>query len=212
MIFLSNKYIDLPDDFSEIESVYHLTMAEEESVAMLPAYVISIKPKDFFRYSRKVWIDKEHFLPLKSEVYDLLGKMVEQVVFTEIKIGNKLAFFDLGKEVKDASIKHLQQAELLSIDKADFVLQNLPLNYHVVFFTRMIREGSVEPAEHVLLSDGFSSVSVYKEAKDVDTQEGLQTLGSVKSFTQIINGFQITVLGEVPVKTVKFIAQGIKLK
>jgi len=40
----------------------------------------------------------------------------------------------------------------------------------------------------------------------------LQTLGSVKSFTQIIDNHQITVLGEVPVKTVKFIAQGIKLK
>jgi len=204
--------IDLPVEFSSIKSVYQLQALDEESVAMLPAYVVSIVPKDQYRYARKVWIDKASFLPLKSEVYDLSGATVEQVVFTEIQVGNKLAFVDVVEEVKDAKIKHLHQTELLPIDQAGFVLQNLPLNFQIVFFTKMNAKDAFQSVEHLLLSDGFSSVSVYREAKAKDTEEGLQTLGSVKSFTKIIDGFQITVLGEVPARTVQFIAQGIKLK
>lgn len=204
--------IDLPVDFSSVKPVYQLQALDEESVAMLPAYVVSIVPKDQYRYARKVWIDKASFLPLKSEVYDLSGATVEQVVFTEIQVGNKLAFVDVAEEVKGAKIKHLHQTELLPIDQAGFVVQNLPLNFQIVFFTKMDAKDVSQSVEHLLLSDGFSSVSVYREAKAKDTEEGMQTLGSVKSFTKIVDGFQITVLGEVPARTVKFIAQGIKLK
>jgi len=204
--------IDLPDDLSGLGAAYQLQIRDEESVVMLPVYVVSIVPKDQYRYERKIWIDKESFLPLKTEVYDLSGATVEQVVFTDIKVGEKSVFIDVAEDEKDAKVKHLHKNELLAIDQASFLVQNLPQNFQQVFFTRMNTDDAEQSVEHLLLSDGFSSVSVYKETKAKDAQEGLQTLGSVKSFTQIIDNHQITVLGEVPVKTVKFIAQGIKLK
>jgi len=204
--------IDLPDDLSGLGAAYQLQIRDEESVVMLPVYVVSIVPKDQYRYERKIWIDKESFLPLKTEVYDLSGATVEQVVFTDIKVGEKSVFIDVAEDEKDAKVKHLHKNELLAIDQASFLVQNLPQNFQQVFFTRMNTDDAEQSVEHLLLSDGFSSVSVYKETKAKDAQEGLQTLGSVKSFTQIIDDHQITVLGEVPVKTVKFIAQGIKLK
>jgi len=37
-------------------------------------------------------------------------------------------------------------------------------------------------------------------------------LGSVNSYTHIIDDFQITAMGEVPSAAVQFIAQGIKLR
>ena len=210
---VSNSFIiDLPEDFSAIKSVYQLRVLDDESVAMLPAHVISIEPKDEYRYKRKVWIDKQHFLPLKMEVYDLSGRTVEQVVFTDIHVGKQSNFIYVENKVQGARIRHLHQAKLLPINKAGFVLAKLPLNFNVVFFTRINNDDSGKPVEHVLLSDGFSLISVYREAKAKDTQTGLQTLGSVKSYTQIINGFQVTVMGEVPAKTVQYIAQGVKLK
>jgi len=204
--------IDLPDDLSGLGAAYQLQIRDEESVVMLPVYVVSIVPKDQYRYERKIWIDKESFLPLKTEVYDLSGATVEQVVFTDIKVGEKSVFIDVAEDEKDAKVKHLHKNELLAIDQASFLVQNLPQNFQQIFYTRMNTDDAEQSVEHLLLSDGFSSVSVYKETKAKDAQEGLQTLGSVKSFTQIIDNHQITVLGEVPVKTVKFIAQGIKLK
>lgn len=210
---VSNSFIlDLPKDINSIQAVYQLKILADESVAMRQAFVVSIEPKDQYRYARKVWLDKEYFLPLKIEVYDRSGATLEQVVFTEIKVGEKTPDGPIANDVGNAKIKHLHQTKSLSTDQASFVLQNLPLNFDVVFFTRMNSEESKSSAEHLLLSDGFSAVSVYKEAKAVDTEEGPQTLGSVKSYTKVIDNFQITVLGEVPANTVQFIAQGIKLK
>jgi len=204
--------IDLPDDFSNITAAYQLLVGEEESVVMRPAYVVSVEPIDGYRYRRKIWIDKASFLPLKTEVYDLSEVTVEQVVFTNIEVGSQLTFVNTEDVSKGVDVKHVHQSELAPIHEASFILQNLPLNFYLVFFTHMNREDSTQGVEHVLLSDGFSSVSVYKEAKADDTQEGLQTLGSVKSFTHVIDNFQITVMGEVPARTVQFIAQGVKLK
>jgi sigma-E factor negative regulatory protein RseB len=65
----------------------------------------------------------------------------------------------------------------------------------------------------MILSDGFSSVSVYMENKSTTLlQSGLQSIGAVNSFSRTIGEFELTVMGEVPIKTVKFIADSIKLR
>ncbi len=203
--------VDLPEDFATLHNVYSFVALESESVAMLPAYVISIEPKDQYRYKRKIWINKENFLPLKSEVYDLSGTTVEQVVFTDIHVSSPISTASsIDHKVKNHNTK--EQVEPPSIEQARIVLQQLPLHYSVVFYTRMDERSMGQSTGHILLSDGFSAVSVYIEDKGDDTKEGLRVLGSVKSLTKIIDNFQITVLGEVPVSAVRFIAQGIRLK
>ena len=66
--------------------------------------------------------------------------------------------------------------------------------------------------DHLLLSDGFTSVSVYMENKSAALQPGFQSAGAVNSFSRTIGDAQLTVMGEVPAETVKFIAEGIKLR
>lgn len=204
--------VDLPDDFSTLNNVYEFSVKGEESVAMHSSRVIAIEAKDEYRYSRKIWIDKQHYLPLKVEVSDLSAKTLEQVIFTDLQVGQKLLTRDVKNKLKNLDTKHLHQQESLPIDKADFVLKNLPSGFQIVFFTRMEMDKSGQSVDHLLLSDGFSSISVYREAKADDSREGLQTLGTVNSFTHIVKNNQITAMGEVPAKTVQFIAQGVKFQ
>lgn len=203
--------VDLPDDFSEAKSVYEFSLLGNESVAMLSSQIVSIVAKDNFRYGRKIWIDKESSLPLKIEVYDLSGLTLEQVVFTDLKVGNQVLFSPIEYD-EQASIQHIHQLETQSIDEAGFVIEKIPAGFKIVFFTKMTAEKTTQTVEHIFLSDGFSSVSVYREIKASDVKEGLLTLGSVNSFTHIIGDYQITAMGEVPAETVKFIAQGAKFR
>lgn len=202
--------VDLPADNNALSSVYHFSIQGEESVAMRPTIMLSIKAKDDYRYDRKIWTDKFYFLPLKMEVHDLTGQMVEQVVFSDIQVGHKLEFIHADNKFENKTVEHIQQSDALTFEQADFVLENVPAGFDVVFFTRMHMDASNQPVEHLLLSDGYSSVSVYREALTDDVQLGLQTLGSVNSYTQAFEYSQITALGEVPAKTVRFIAQGVK--
>lgn len=204
--------VDLPIDFSASSTDYHFSIGGEESVAMLPVRVISIKAKDKYRYGRNIWIDKQYFLPLKMEIYDLSGETLEQVVFTDLKVGDKPVFVRTDNKMENAKAKHIHQLESVSFDKADFILENIPSGFQTVFFIRMNMDNSTQKVDHLLLSDGFSSISVYREAKSDDVQPGLQTLGTVNSFTHLIGDFQITAMGEVPAKTVRFIAQGTRFR
>jgi sigma-E factor negative regulatory protein RseB len=74
---------------------------------------------------------------------------------------------------------------------------------------------SKQPVEHLLLSDGFASVSVYVENNlqpGFRSEDSIHQIGAVNFFTRAVDGSLITVMGEVPAKTVKFIAEGIKLR
>ncbi len=204
--------VDLPNDFSVLTDVVDFSVEGEEFIAMLPVQVISISAKDDFRYSRRIWIDKQHFLPLKVEVYDLSGKVLEQVVFTDLKVVDELAFIKIDKELKDHEVKHIHQLVFFSADNASFVLDSIPPRFQKEFFTRMKKNNSTQEMEHLVLNDGFSFISVYLEQKIKGVTEGAQTLGTVNSFTHFIDDTQITVIGEVPAKTVRFIAQGVKLR
>jgi sigma-E factor negative regulatory protein RseB len=50
------------------------------------------------------------------------------------------------------------------------------------------------------------------EPKEAQGVQGLHSLGSVNSYSKVLDAYQITVLGEVPAQTVEFIATGITLR
>lgn len=196
--------VDLPADLSIASAVYDFSLQGEESIAMQPTRVIAITAKDNYRYGRKIWIHKLYFLPLKVQVYDLSGKTFEQVVFTDIQVDQN-AVAHVEDKLKNSPAK----VNSAPFTTADFVLEAIPLGFQTVFFMPM---DSNESVDHLLLSDGFSSISVYREKKMDDAKNGLQTLGAVNSYTQLYENNQITAMGEVPAKTVQLIAQGVKFR
>jgi sigma-E factor negative regulatory protein RseB len=210
---VSQSFIaDIPSDFNIAKAIYDFALEGTESVAMQVSQMVSISPKDKMRYARKFWIDTKNFLPLKVEVYDLFGTTVEQVVFTDLKVELKTGFISVEDLKKSTKIEHINKLQLSSLDQADFILGKIPAGFKTVFFTQRNQELSPHTADHLLISDGFSTVSVYTEEKTDDAQEGLQTLGSVNSFTRIVGNIQITAMGEVPAATVLSIAESITFR
>ena len=210
--FEQSFLIDMPNDLQELESVYRFDKTGEEIVAMKPSYMITIQPKDEFRYVIKLWIDKQDFLPLMLAVYDLSGKLLEKVMFTEIEIKNFVPF----RDVANLPVKSSQQLNL-PLTQASFVVNKLPQGFREIFFALTpLHDNTKQPVEHLLLSDGFTSVSVYMENKNTNTEDivpvGPQSIGATNSFSRTIHNSQITVMGEVPEQTVKLIAEGIELR
>ena len=204
--------VDVPDNLDEMAAIYQFEVVGEENVAMLPSYVVAIKPKDDARYSRKIWIEKKQYLPLKIVLYDNSGVPLEQVVFTEIEVKDALPFVDVKFLDSAYAAQHIHQLQPQSSDQAAFIVTELPKGFREVFFTRKPMHNAEQPVDHLLLSDGFTSVSIYMENKNPAMQSGLQSIGAVNSYSRTLNNYQLTVMGEVPAETVKFIAEGIKLR
>ena len=204
--------VNLPQTSSDLDPQYLLAVAGQEMVAMRSAQVIAVLPKDEMRYARKIWVDSETALPLKVEIYGLDGNILEQVLFTELKVeenaGNKLAVS--GPNRSHDQHHHVVAAE--AFEKSAYQLKNWPIGFEAVFFVRNSLQKSQKSVDHLLISDGFSDISIYFENKGSQPIEGLRSLGAVNTYSRVIGDTQVTVLGEVPAKTVQFIAAGIALR
>lgn len=208
----SSFIVNLPRDIAGLDRYYALTTAAKESIAMLPAQIIDIQPRDNFRFARKIWVDTGHFLPLKAEVYNSDGLILEQVVFTDLKLDGLSEPSPVDVEEKNLVVKHIHASQAEPFENAPFNLKNWPPGFKAMFFIRNSMQQSQKAVDHLLISDGFSSVSVYSEPKEGESVQGLHSLGSVNSFSRVLKDYQITVLGEVPAETVEFIAEGVTLR
>ena len=91
-------------------------------------------------------------------------------------------------------------------------MDRLPAGFLLTHFQhkRMRQDG--EQAEHLVFSDGLASLSVYVEklmAKDA-AFSGLSSMGAMNAFGAIIEGHQVTVVGEVPPATVQMVAVSVR--
>ncbi|MGZ8136800.1 MAG: MucB/RseB C-terminal domain-containing protein [Methylococcaceae bacterium] len=208
--------VDTPRNIDDLDSLYEIDVIGEENIALRPAYIINIQPKDNLRYARKVWVEKQHFLPLKVIVYDLSGQILEQFVFTELEVKELLPFVD-SKPSELSNPQPIFNQQAPSSDQATFTVFNGPRGFREIFFTRRTMHNSEQPVDHLLLGDGLASVSVYLEhsttpASTRESSDTVQSIGTVNFFSQILQEFELTVMGEVPAETIKLIAKGIKLR
>jgi sigma-E factor negative regulatory protein RseB len=72
--------------------------------------------------------------------------------------------------------------------------------------------GSSEPVAHLVYTDGIASVSVFVEPRKANTAgaEGPARVGSSSAYSTVVDGHQITAVGEVPPSTVELIAKQVK--
>ncbi len=205
---------DFPDNLQELGKYYVFGLEKKEKIALLPAQVVSIIPRDDYRYAGKVWISLDNFLPLKHQMINSAGLPIEQVAFTEVVLDGTMPHSDIQALIVQNTqrTRHIHRLTRLPFTEASFILENIPDGFHQEFFARRKMHNRETYVEHLLLSDGFATVSVYLEKKDKELQSGFKTTGSTNFYTRDIDAYQVTVMGEVPAKTVKFIAEGVILK
>lgn len=203
--------VNLPRHFDNLDGQYLVAVTDQEMVAMRPVRLVAVLPKDELRYARKIWVDSETYLPLKLEVYGLDGHAIEQVVFTELVVDSVGPAAESAKS-SSAHQHHRHHLTAEDFDKSAFQLKNWPKGFETVFFIRNMMQKGRKSVDHLLISDGFSSISVYFEAKGEHPVEGPRSLGAVNSFSKVLDNWQITVLGEVPAKTVELVAAGVAVR
>jgi sigma-E factor negative regulatory protein RseB len=90
----------------------------------------------------------------------------------------------------------------------------LPPGFHLTVAGEQTFGETAVPASHLVYSDGVATVSVFIEAAaEREAQppvEGLARVGSGFAFSTVVQGHQVTALGEVPAQTVEFIAHSVK--
>ena len=206
----------LPSYSEELEANYELATYRKGQVARRATQVIGIRPKDEFRYGYVLWLDQESAMPLKSQVRDENGEVVEQILFTEFAIFDEIPESAVASTIDTEGFTWFRPP-VPSRQAAEDVAWRamlLPEGFELSVATRTPIAGSQYPVEHLVYSDGLATVSVFIEDPNTKAEvaEGFFRLGSTNAYSLTLQGRKVTAMGEVPRQTVQTIATSIETR
>jgi sigma-E factor negative regulatory protein RseB len=203
----------LPSSASELDPHYEITLRGSARVVNRPARLLEIKPRDEFRYGYMLWLDQDTAMPLKSELIDEEGNIVEQILFTEIVVLDEIPASALAATIDTTGFTTLEAPDSpqLAEQAIPWRAAAVPGGFKLSVATQSQIGGSEYPVEHLVYSDGLATVSVFIEDPKTEAEvgEGFTNLGSTNAFSLTLRGRKVTAVGEVPRQTVRTIASSL---
>jgi sigma-E factor negative regulatory protein RseB len=164
--FDNHLFAKLTTDFDKFVEHYHFTIDGEGRVAGQHATIVLIKPKDSFRYGYRLWIAKDNSLLLKSDLLNTEGKILEQLVFVELNVVEEIPTAMLEPAVSGESYtwhndkEDSQHKENLVTDSR-WQIGKMPTGFFVTGRTTQTMKDANHPVDHMVVSDGLASISIY---------------------------------------------------
>jgi len=205
-------------DFDEILMVHYGVNAQgTDRIAGRETRVVRIVAKDQYRYGYNLWLDLQTDLVLRSDMVNSKGNIIEQVMFTEILLvdfEHAQAQMSVPGDNANAKKPIMKSAASDRIVNVEWQIDEQPEGF--ILTSHYVKPSSKRQLryEHMVLTDGLASVSVFieKVTSDSGSLVGQRKMGAVNAFGRVINEYQVTVVGDVPAVTVKLIAHSVRLK
>jgi len=182
-------------------------------------HLITVTPKDEFRYGYRLWIDESTGMPLKTQLCDGRGRVIEQIVFASLTLSSRIPDSAFKPDVSTQGFRWLRNEAAPTKEppeNASLVWNalKLPPGFKMAARSAQVMPGSTDPVSHLVFSDGLASVSVFvemetKTSEPADEQtvtEESARLGSSSVYSTMMGGRKVTAVGEVPPATVRSIA------
>jgi sigma-E factor negative regulatory protein RseB len=181
-------------------------------------HVITVSPKDEYRYGYRLWIDDSTAMPLRTQLCDARGHVIEQIVFAELKLTSRIADAEFKPDVSTEGFQWLRNDAPPQPPPTAAALawsaMRLPPGFRMTMRSAQTMPGSAALVDHMVFTDGFASVSVFVETQQTrGTQSGepeSAAVGSSSAFSTMVDGHKVTAVGEVPPETVRFIASQVR--
>ncbi|MGI9310223.1 MAG: MucB/RseB C-terminal domain-containing protein, partial [bacterium] len=176
------------DDLDRLRRNYRFTEGGVERIADRMARRIDVVPNDGYRYGYRLWADLETGLLLRSDLVGDDARVVEQYLFVTI---------DLDGEVSDRALEAVTRKDKLvwyggdspapndaddaSADASKWRVERVPPGYRLSRYIRRMSPLEGAEVEHLIFSDGLSTVSVFIKAARAEQNDlqGLSRMGAV---------------------------------
>ena len=207
---------------SRITDFYKFRQEGIERVAGVDADIVTLVPKDNLRFGYRVWTERKNGLVVKLQTLDADGSVLEQAAFSELqldasvkteKILQMMGRTDGYRVEKPVLVKTSASAEgwELKTPVAGFN----PMSCYRRPVSATSPTASSVPGEGQLqwiFSDGLASVSIFVEPLDRQrhVRESSLSLGATQTMTKQLDPYWITLVGEVPLATLKLFASGLE--
>lgn len=171
---------------------------------------IRIIPRDATRYSYAVWIDAATKLPLRIDLQDRNGERLEQYLATSLVVDDDI--MTAMRPLVTEGLPPLLTTPGTEKGNFNWAAEWLPQGMKEVSRSRRTLPGISVPVESRLYSDGLFSFSVNITPSTESRAEQYVQTGRRSVHTEIRDGNEVTVVGELPPATAKRIADNIIFK
>lgn len=195
----------LPERLSALRGNYHVREAGVERVAGYSTQAILFQPKDNLRYAHKVWVHTDSGLLLKAAVLGDKNRQVEQYAFTQLQIGGNIDRSWIGSHLSYKPSASDQVDTDVPATNSGWVVDAMPAGFRKTAEVLRTMHGKRVKVTQLVYSDGLSAISVFIEpsnSEDEDNVRGLSSRGAMNLYYRVVGGNLITVVGEVPPRTV----------
>ena len=206
-------WLGLTSALKKANRFYTLQLEKQQDVIYRPAQVVNIIPRDQFRYQRKLWIDLATSIPVKTQIINARGQVIEQLMFAALTTNSSISRSRF--QLPDDS-KHYQwisqKSEYIPASRQRWHVVDKPAGFEIMHYLQQHHAHS-ERKIHIILVDGISTVSVYIDlpSTTINPSDSYYSIGAINMLTLINHGHRVTVVGEVPQQTVRLIADSVHM-
>jgi outer membrane lipoprotein-sorting protein len=187
-----------------ISNNYDVRLIGTDSVAGRPAYVIQAIPKYQGESIRRLWIDREFFLIMGTQIEKPNGLVVSSSRFTELQFNPddiSAAIFKPGGHVK--SVPNDESVNLQPM-KPTYI----PKGYRLVGISHLIADRC--RSLHMKFSNGINTISLFQHRSDRKTycKRTDKTTSGILTWQR--SGMQFTLIGDLPRAELQKIADSVR--
>jgi sigma-E factor negative regulatory protein RseB len=199
-------------DFKRLSLYYDFTVLPAARIANRECQVIRIIPRDTYRYGYMVWLDRQSKLLLRADMLAPNGDQSEQCRVVALSQGNSIR-----QILRQTVIKHHTPPPVVTTPRQSPITAWqpgwLPSGFEVVFSGQRPLPNRAAPVESHLYSDGLMSVALYVHAtvSEMPSEPLVLQERHYSVYSEVRSGREITVVGEIPLRSAQRIAQQVIL-
>jgi sigma-E factor negative regulatory protein RseB len=204
-----------PLDPQKLKNWYELAVIGKSRVAGRDAVIVSLTPRDQYRYGFELHLDKETGLPLKSLLLNDKGQLLERFQFTRLDTAEVPSDKDL-QAASDCKPVNLDSDKASAVKTAQVWRSDwLPPGFELTSSSSHKDPDTKTQVNSLLYDDGLARFSVFLEplngavVTDTRTQLG-PTVAVSRRLTTPQGEMMVTVVGEIPIGTAERIALSIR--
>lgn len=198
----------------EVERWYEVVLEGRVADAKgRPAVRVAIRPRDGYRFGHRLWIDEASGLPVKVELADGDGRPLERLRFTQLELRDDIADAELEPGFDRRRVRWVRQVAQPPADgAAAWNVPAPPPGFRLSATSEQDMHGVPTPVRHLVFSDGLASVSLFIRAPRPGEQPlaGARRAGSASAIAKMVEGHEVTAIGEVPTATLEALAGGLR--
>src|ERR1700728_2888578 len=152
----------LPQFGADVNDFYHIEALAPTRILGRNARVVAVTPKDQYRFGYRLWLDEKTSMPLRTQLCDSHGAVIEQIFFAHLNIPDS----DLAPAVRTDGMRWVHQGpahDSASPALSAYRASQLPPGFRLTVAGSQTLGGASAPASHLVYSDGLATVSVFVE-------------------------------------------------